>query len=426
MSLRRFSPDALPERAPFAIPPEINTAALELVDDVRARGEPALREHAERLGDLGVGEPLVLDRATLRQDLAALDADTRALLERVAGRIESFARAQRSALAPVDVEVPGGRAGHRLAPVERAGCYAPGGRFPLPSSVLMTAVTAKAAGVREVWVASPRPGPVTRAAAALAGAEGLLCAGGAPAIAALAFGAAGVPACDVLCGPGGAWVTAAKAAVSGEVAVDMVAGPSELVVLADARADPELVAADLLAQAEHDPLASPVLVTPSRRLADAVDQALEAQLADLPTAEVAREALANGYVVEVADLDQGVDVCNALAPEHLELLVDAPGLLEPRLLHYGGLFEGAGAAEVLGDYGIGPNHVLPTAGAARARGGLSVFDFLRVRTWLRIDRPEQAGEAVEDAVQLARLEGLEAHARSAAARRTVSRATPGR
>ncbi len=241
----------------------------------------------------------------------------------------------------------------------------------------MTAVTARAAGVAEVWVASPRPASVTLAAAAVAGADAVLAVGGAQAIAALAYGAGPVPACDVVVGPGNRWVTAAKKLVAGDVGIDMLAGPSELVVLADDTADPATVAADLLAQAEHDPDALPVLVTPSPALADAVDAELERQLADLPTRDVAEAALDHGFTVVTADLDEAIRVCDVLAPEHLQVLTDDAHAVAERLEHWGGLFIGAASAEVFGDYGVGPNHTLPTGGVARFKGGLSVLDFLQ-------------------------------------------------
>jgi len=281
----------------------------------------------------------------------------------------------------------------------------------------MTAVTARAAGVASVWAASPRPAPATLAAAAIAGADALLAVGGAQAIAALAFGAGAVPRCDLIAGPGNRWVTAAKRLVTGEVGVDMVAGPSELVVLADESADADTIAADLLAQAEHDPDAVPILVTPDGRLADAVDAALASRLSTLATAATAGAALANGGAVLVPSIEVGIEVCNRLAPEHLEVMTRDPRALAPGLAHYGALFLGAGAAEVLGDYGAGPNHVLPTGGAARFSGGLSVFTFLRVRTWIEIDDLAAAEPLLRDASALARLEGLDGHAAAAAARR---------
>jgi len=408
--LRRLRPDALPSLRRAAVDADTLTAASVIVEDVRARGEVALRAHATRLGDLPEGAPLLLDRDALKRAFDAQPAEVQALLERTAARVRAFAVAQRAALSAVDVEVPGGRAGHDIRAVDRAACYAPGGRFPLPSSVLMTAVTARVAGVAHVIVASPRPAPVTLAAAHVADADALLCVGGAHAIAALAFGAGPVPACDVIVGPGNRWVTAAKQLVSGQVGIDMLAGPSELVVLADDSADPETVAADLLAQAEHDPDALPILVTTSDPLIDQVNEALRAQLAVLPTAETATAAVSEGFAVLCATLDEAVDVCDALAPEHLEVMTQDAEALQLRLRHYGGLFVGHGAAEVLGDYGAGPNHVLPTGGTARQTGGLSVFTFLRVRTWLRMHAP---AELARDAAALARLEGLEGHARSA-------------
>lgn len=310
----------------------------------------------------------------------------------------------------MDVEIPGGRAGHTVEPVECAGCYAPGGRFPLPSSVLMTVATAKAAGVARVWVASPRPTVVTAAAAAIAGADGLLAVGGAQAVAALAYGV-GVPACDCVVGPGNRWVTAAKRIVSGDVRIDMLAGPSELVVLADGTADAGMVAADLLAQAEHDDDAVPILVTTDAGIVDRVEVELAAQLATLPTAGTARRALENGMAVVVGSAEEGAAVCNRIAPEHLELIGPEAEAMRGNLRHYGALFIGASSAEVFGDYGAGPNHVLPTGGTARFSGGLSVLDFLRVRTWMRIDRA--AAALVRDSAALARIEGLEAHARAA-------------
>jgi phosphoribosyl-ATP pyrophosphohydrolase/phosphoribosyl-AMP cyclohydrolase/histidinol dehydrogenase len=392
-------------------------AAAPIVEDVRVRGEPALREHAERLGDLKPGAPLIFGREELARAFAALPKAQRDLLERTAGRIRAFAQAQRGALGPLSVAVPGGRAGHEVAPVDRAGCYAPGGRFPLPSSVLMTAVTAAAAGVRSAWVASPRPAPATLAAAHVAGAEALLAVGGAQAIAALAYGAGPVPACDVIVGPGNRYVTAAKKLVAGQVGIDMLAGPSELVVLADETASAGTVAADLLAQAEHDPDAMPVLVTLAPAFADAVDAELVRQLSTLTTSPTATAALKNGFAAIARDLDEAAAACNAIAPEHLEVMVREIDLVRPLLTHYGALFVGAASGEVLGDYGAGPNHVLPTGGTARFSAGLSVLHFLRVRTWLDLDDPRGARAIAADAVELARIEGLEAHARAAERRR---------
>jgi phosphoribosyl-ATP pyrophosphohydrolase/phosphoribosyl-AMP cyclohydrolase/histidinol dehydrogenase len=263
------------------------------------------------------------------------------------------------------------------------------------------------------------------AAAAVAGADGLLAVGGVQAIGALAFGAGVVPRCDVVVGPGNRWVTAAKKLIAGETGIDFLAGPSELAVLADATARPDIVAADLLAQAEHDPDALPLLITTDADFAAAVDAELAAQLADLPTAETARAALANGFTVVAPDLAAACRVANELAPEHLEVHVADIATARRLLGDFGGVFLGATAAEVFGDYGAGPNHVLPTGGTARFTGGLSVYHFLAVRTFLELDSPDHAGESTRaelgalasDTARLARLEGLEAHARAAEMRR---------
>jgi len=412
--LKIVGAEDVPEIRRAPVDPDTLAKAAEIVAEVRGGGIDALRAFAERFGDRRPGQPLVIERDELDAARDKLDVESRGVLERAADRIRMFAIAQRESLGDCAIGIPGGEAGHWVAPVERAGCYAPGGRFPLPSSVLMTAVTARAAGVADVTVASPKPAPVTLAAASIAGADRLLAAGGAHAIAAFAYGA-GDPLTprDAIVGPGNRWVTAAKQLVSGVVRIDMLAGPSELAILADASADPQTVAADLLAQAEHDTDASAVLISTDRDLIDAVEAALAQRLADLPTAQTARAALANGYAVHAGSLEEGIALCDRFAPEHLELELANAAEIAPKLAHYGGLFIGDSAAEVLGDYGAGPNHTLPTGGTARSNAGLSVFDFLRIRTWLRIDDRDGARPLTQDAAKLARLEGLEAHARSA-------------
>jgi histidinol dehydrogenase len=406
--------DQLPDARRDAVDSEALSVAEGLIDEVRAGGEGGLRTVAERFGDLQPDEDLVIGSERLAAAFDRLPVDQQALLRRTAARIEAFAVAQRATLVDLDVPVPGGRAGHTWTPVQRAGCYAPGGRFPLPSSVLMTVIPARVAGVQEVFVASPRPAEITLAAAHVAGANAVLAVGGAQAIAALALGV-GVPAVDVIVGPGNRYVTAAKQLVTGRVGIDMLAGPSELVVVADAAADPVRVAADLIGQAEHDPDAVTGLITTDPTLPERVRRALESQLVDLPTAGIARQSLAAGFAVVCGDLHEAVALSDRLAPEHLELLVADAEALKPT--HYGALFVGTGAAEVFGDYGAGPNHVLPTGSSARFSGGLSVADFLRLRTWLRMDEGSDASDLIDDVAALARLEGLEGHARSAELRR---------
>ncbi len=407
--LKRVDADQMIEESRFVVDATTLAGAAAIVEDVRLRGEAAVREHSERFGDLSADDPIVLDRRHLDAALAEVGPSVRGLLERVAGRIETFSREQRSCLVDLDTPVLGGRAGHRWLPVTTAGAYAPGGRYPLPSSVLMTVIPARVAGVDQVWVASPRPTSVTLAAAAIAGADGLLAIGGAQAIAALAFGVFGPPS-DVVVGPGNRWVTAAKKHLYGEIGIDGLAGPSEIAVVADATADPRLVAADLLAQAEHDPEALPILVTDVPGLIPEVERILSTELDTLPTAAIAGPALDGGYAVAVSDMDEAVGLCDRIAPEHLALHVEDPDAIAGLFTSYGSLFVGEGSAEVFADYGAGPNHVLPTDGGARFQSGLSVMTFLKAPTWLMLDDP---AATAEDAARLARLEGLEAHARAA-------------
>ncbi len=395
--------------------PPVDDATLDatraIVAEVREGGEAAVRRYAERFGERTPEQPLVLGRAEIDATVAALRGDDRAVLERAAARIDAFARAQRDAIRDIEVAVPGGRAGHTVVPVQAAGCYAPGGRYPLPSSALMTAVTARVAGCERVIVATPGAHPVTVAAAGIAGADVVLTVGGAHGIAALAYGFEGLDPVDLIAGPGNRWVTAAKQLVSGVVGIDMLAGPSELLVIADDHADPVTVAADLLAQAEHDTDARPILVCRSEAFASSVDAELARQLETLSTAETARVAVANGFACICTSDDEMVAVSDRVAPEHLEILTANADELAGRLRHAGALFIGSGSAEVMGDYGIGPNHTLPTGGTARFRAGLSVMDFLRPRSWLRLDAPD--AELVRDTVRLAEMEGLAGHAASA-------------
>jgi phosphoribosyl-ATP pyrophosphohydrolase/phosphoribosyl-AMP cyclohydrolase/histidinol dehydrogenase len=393
--------------------------ARQIVRDVRRHGESAVRQYAQQYDGLPANAPLVATRAELDAAVHKLPDDAREVLQRTAERIRRFAEAQRQCLRDCQMPLENGRASHRWLPVPSAGCYAPGGRYPLPSSVLMTAVTARVAGVNQVWVASPQPTIETLAAAAIAGATGLLRIGGAQAIAALAEGIPeAVCACDVIVGPGNQYVTAAKAIVAQTTRIDMLAGPSELVVVAAADADPRWIAADLLAQAEHDPHARPWLVTNSIDLAHQVCDQLEQQLAELPTALLAAQALAHGGYFLVTDVDEAVAIGQQLAPEHLSL----QGLMfeqnAERFTAAAALFVGSPSAEVFGDYGAGPNHVLPTGGTARRQSGLSVVSFLRCQTILQLQPTDAARfqQQISDAAWLARMEGLVGHARSATLR----------
>jgi len=410
--LRRVETEAVPDLLRNRIDSETLSVAAEIVEDVRRRGEEAIRDHSVRFGDIDPDQPLVVDRPELEGAFASIPNTEAELLERVADRIRVFSRAQRDSVADIDIRVPGGRAGHRWLPVSTAGAYAPGGRYPLPSTVLMTVVAARVAGVEEVWVASPKPSSMTMAAAAVAGADGLLRVGGAQAVAALAFGVVS-PRCDVVVGPGNRWVTAAKKALFGEVGIDGLAGPSEIVVIADDEADPALVAADLIAQAEHDVDALPILITTDTEMLRCVNHEIDLQMHDLSTAGIAGSALRSGFAVVVEDSREAAEVSDRIAPEHLALHLVEPDEISQRVSNYGSMFCGGASAEAFADYGVGPNHVLPTGGSARFQSGLSPITFLKAPTWLALSDP---GEVMSDTGRLARHEGLEGHERAAAAR----------
>lgn len=415
MKLKRAEKEDVSASPLSLIPEEILSGAARMIEEIRTGGIDALRKRAEALDSLSNESALLYSQSDLEKSLESITPEVRSMLERTRDRIRSFAEIQKSSLSPLDVDLGFGRIGHEFSPVDRVGAYAPGGRFAYPSSVLMTVCTARAAGVREVFVASPRPSAMTLAAAAIAGANGLLACGGAQAMAALAYGVGISGPCDVLCGPGNLWVTAAKKLLFGQVGIDMLAGPTELVIVADATASPVLVAADLVAQAEHDPEARVTLVSLSESLIAEVDSQLESQLRSLPTAGIACESLErNGRAILVSTFVEASEVCNRLAPEHLQIVVKDAEELRPLLRHYGALFIGSNSAEVFGDYGLGPNHVLPTMGTARFTGGLSVLTFLRLRTWSNLTRAPV--QLVEDIEAFARLEGLEAHARAAVLR----------
>ena len=411
IDFRRLHPDDL-NRITDSLDAKTYATVESMIEQIRESGESAIRQYAEKFDSLHPDDPLIIEAEQLTQSLARLDRNVVELLQRTRDRIEQFAQSQRRSVHDLETQIPGGRAGHRWFPLATAGCYAPGGRYPLPSSVLMTAVTARVAGVENVIVASPNPGDVTLAAAAIAGADKVLRIGGAQAIATLAFGLHDdIPTCDVIVGPGNRFVTAAKSIVSRFTKIDTLAGPSELVVATAGDADPSYVAADLLAQAEHDPDARPILITTCSQFPGQVMDELNLQLENLPTARIAEQALGAGGYLVASDLEQVLRLCRRIAPEHLSVQGSKFESLSNRFEMGAALFIGSQTAEVFGDYGAGPNHTLPTGGAARSQSGLSVFDFLRFQTFLELD-PRQ-NKLTADAAALGRLEGLEAHARSA-------------
>ena len=404
-----------PEQLDRSIDAKTLADAQAIVDAVRTNGEASIRQYAKQFGERTDDQPLVINHAELTAARERIDAEDLELLERVAGRIRTFAQAQLSSLKELKTPVPGGFAGHTIEPIVNVGCYAPAGRFALPSTVLMTVVPAVVANCSNVTLATPNPSDLMLAAASVAGANQVLAVGGAHAIAAMAYGFEGLDRCDLISGPGNRWVTAAKQIVNGDCGIDMLAGPSELVLLADDSADAETIAADLLGQAEHDTDARPFFVTTDQKLAESVNTALATQLESLPTAESARQALTNGATIVCDTIEQAIDVCNGIATEHLELHCRGAASVAQQIKHAGCLFIGHQSAEVFGDYGVGPNHTLPTAGTSRWSAGLNVFTYVRVRTWLQLDAAPQ--ELIDDTARLAELEGLIGHQRSALRRK---------
>lgn len=404
--LRRVTPEHFVREQPVALPD-----VSEIIEDVRTNGDRALVRYAEQFGDL---PPRRITEREIREASDRIDESLRVALEQAASRIEAFARAQRDALADLTVELPWGTVGHRAIAVRAVGAYVPAGRYPLPSTLLMTAIPARVAGVERIAVVTPRVDCVMLAAASLAGVTEVIQVGGAQAIAALAYGTSLVPRVDLIVGPGNRYVAAAKRAVFGICGIDGIAGASEVLIVASDDADPACVAADLLAQAEHDSDARALLIAESESCAFAIESELQRQLRDLPTSDVARQALESNGRYCIADLNEAPRLADAIGPEHLELHGRHAEALRDRVRAYGSLFVGTMSAEAFGDYGAGPNHVLPTAGTARFSAGLSVLTFLNLRTFQAIEHPERA--LVTEAARIARAEGLEAHARAAEAR----------
>lgn len=396
----------------------IKTAG-EIVNSVRSQGITAIQRLAEQFGERIQGQPLLIERDQLEAATARIDSNDLELLKRVAKRIRTFADAQLSCLSELKTPVPGGFAGHTIQPINRVGCYAPAGRFALPSTALMTIVPAVAAGCPSLVLATPNPSDMMLATAFIAGANQVLAIGGAHAVAALAYGFEGFEKVDLIAGPGNRWVTAAKKIVNGDCGIDMLAGPSELVLVADETGKPETIAADLLAQAEHDIDARPFLLTTSREMAELVNAQIQTQLTALPTGKIAQQAIQNGGAIIVETLQQAVEICNALAPEHLELHCEDAEAIASQIKHAGCIFIGHQSAEVFGDYGVGPNHTLPTAGTARWSGGLNVFTYTRVRTYLQLSNVPDS--LVQDTARLAEIEGLIGHQQASLRRQHENR-----
>jgi histidinol dehydrogenase len=393
-------------------------AVRRLLADVRERGDDALRDWTWRIDGVSL-EEFEVPAEALADAYEILAPELRDALQVSIERVRAFHQKQPTG-SWLNWSPEGGALGQIIRPLERVGIYAPGGRAPYPSTLIMCAVPAQVAGVEEIVVATPpgpdgRPAAVILAAAHACGVERVYRVGGAQAIAALAYGTQSVPRVDKIVGPGNIFVVLAKRQVYGLVDIDGLPGPTETLVIADSEADPDLVAADLLAQAEHDTLASAILVTPSRSLADAVQVEVARQMEDLSRAEIIAESLSGlGGIVLCADLDEALELANLYAPEHLCLHVTDPWSLVGLVKHAGGIFLGEHSYEVLGDYVAGPTHVMPTMGTARFASPLSVRDFTKIISLFALG--ENEARAIGEAAQiLAKAEGLTAHA--AAARR---------
>lgn len=383
--------------------PAFARTVCRIVTDIRRSGDAALRKYAERWDGLQKKQPLLVSQAEMQQALNAVEPEFRDALQAAAANIRQFCEWQMPCEFEREIQ-PGVSVGQIVRAIDSVGCYVPGGRYPLPSSLLMTVIPAQVAGVRRVAVASPRPAPATLAAAAILGIQDFYRIGGAQAIAALAYGTMTIPAVTKIVGPGNKFVTQAKKQVAFDSAIDMLAGPTEVVIVSNG-GDPNFIAADLVAQAEHDPDAIAVFITSSSKLASAVSERVREKSRQN---SIAKESLLRNGVILVTDSKaEALAMANAMAPEHITVSHEDVAAIT----NAGSVFVGDYSPQAFGDYACGPNHVLPTGGAARFRGGLSVNDFLKVITVQEVSKSglERAASVVET---LAMTEGLVAHAES--------------
>ena len=399
---------------------DVSKAVDEVIVAVRERGDEALKEYTKRFDGVEL-DSLQVTEEEIASAWEQVDEDFRVTLQMAAENIRRFHENQVHRDF-VLTDQPGIVMGQRYTPIEKVGICVPRSPVAFPSTILMNVIPAKIAGVSEIALVTPPEkdgsiSPAALAAAKIAGVTKIFKCGGAQAVAALAYGTETIPAVDKIVGPGGIFVATAKRKVFGKVGIDMIAGPSEILVLADGKCDPRWVAADLLSQAEHDVLATAVLVTDSRQLAENVRTELEVQLARLPRREVARKSIDdNGKIIVTDSLEKAVEAVNLIAPEHLELCVEEPFALLPRIKNAGSIFLGRNAPEALGDYFAGPNHTLPTSGTARFSSPLSVDDFVKKSSFLYYTR-EAISPVADRIADFARREGLDAHAQSVLTRK---------
>ena len=397
----------------------VEDTVAEIIKSVRERGDAALFEYCEKF-DKAKLSSLLVSEEEIEEAYVTVEPRFIDILTRAAANIRKFHEKQvRNSFIIHDCD--GIVIGQKIISVDRAGLYVPGGTAAYPSTVLMDSIPAKIAGCREVVMVTPpnkegKVNPVILAAAKIAGIDKIFKVGGAQAIAALAYGTESVPKVDKIVGPGNAFVAEAKKQVFGVVSIDMIAGPSEILVVADGKSNPRHVAADLLSQAEHDRMASAVLVTDSVSLAEKVSEELEKQIPELERADIARESInKNGKIIVADTLDAAIEIANEIAPEHLELCVDNPFDYLDKIRHAGSIFMGRNCPEALGDYFAGPNHTLPTSGTAKFSSPLSVDDFVK-KTQYTYYTKEALARVAEDVAFFANKEGLGAHAKSAIVR----------
>lgn len=388
----------------------------DIIESVRQNGDQALKDYTEKFDGISLDD-FKVSQAEIEEAFSQVDGKILEIIKEAAENIRSFHEKQ---LRPswMTTEENGTVLGQKITPLDSVGLYVPGGTAAYPSSVLMNVIPAKVAGVKRIVITSPpdkktgKLPPAVLAAAKIAGAEEIYKAGGAQAIAALAYGTETITPVDKITGPGNIFVALAKREVFGDVDIDMIAGPSEIAILADDTAHADEVASDLLSQAEHDPMASAVLVTPSSALAEQVSREVDRQLAELPRQQIACQSIENYGAVYVAEnMDEAIETVNSLAPEHLEILTENPMELLGRIRHAGAIFLGRFSPEPVGDYFAGPNHVLPTNGTARFSSPLNVEDFQK-KSSILLYSEKALKDNGEKIAAFARLEGLEAHARS--------------
>jgi histidinol dehydrogenase len=400
----------------------IDRAAAQILASVKTSGDTAVLEATNRFDRLNASSvaALELTQEEMQAALASLNTERRTALETAAARVRAYHEIQKAECGSAGfsyTEADGTVLGQKVTPLDRVGIYVPGGKAAYPSSVLMNAIPAKVAGVKEIIMVVPTPdgvkNPLVLAAAAIAGVDRVFTIGGAQAVGALAYGTATIPAVDKIVGPGNAYVAAAKRRVFGVVGIDMIAGPSEILVLCDGTTDPDWVAMDLFSQAEHDELAQSILLCPDETYIEAVQASIIKLLPDMPRHEVIRTSLANrGALIKVRDMDEACEIANSIAAEHLEISAENPQQWAEKIRHAGAMFLGRYSSESLGDYCAGPNHVLPTSRTARFSSPLGVYDFQKRSSMIFVS--EQGAQTLgKVAAELAYGEGLQAHARSA-------------